>query len=142
MRRLSKLRSLTGEERRLLLDALLMCGVIRVALSIVPFRAVRRTLRLCRPLAQRERGAASLEDIGTAVATAGRHVPGSTCLTEALVGEILLSRRGFPARLRMGVAREAGELRAHAWVESKGTIVIGGHGGAYTPLLGRGEAQV
>jgi hypothetical protein len=140
MRRLSKLRSLTGEERRLLLDALLMSAVIRVALSIMPFRAVRRALRLCRSLGRPGRGSASLEDIGTAVAAAGRHVPGSTCLTEALVGEILLTRRGFPARLRLGVAREAGELRAHAWVESEGTIVIGEHGGTYTPLVGRGEA--
>ena len=106
----------------------------------MPFRP-RRTLRPFRSLG-RLPGSVSLEDIGTAVTAAGRHVPGSTCLTEALVGEILLSRRGFPSRLRLGVAREAGELRAHAWVESEGRIVVGGHGGAYTPLLGRGEISV
>ena len=140
MRRLSRLRSLTGEERRLLLDAVLLSVVIRVALSIMPFRAVRRTLRPFRSLGRPGRGSVLLDDIGTAVATAGRYVPGSTCLTEALVGEILLSRRGFPARLCLGVARKAGVLRAHAWVESEGTIVIGEHGDAYTPLMGRGEA--
>jgi hypothetical protein len=142
MSRLTRLRSLTGEERRLLLEAVLVSVVIRVALSIMPFRAVRRTLRLFRSFGAPGRGSESLEDIGTAVARAGRHVPGSTCLTEALAGEVLLARRGFPVRLRLGVAREEGELRAHAWVESEGTIVIGDHGGAYTPLLGRGEAQV
>lgn len=49
------------------------------------------------------------------------------CLTQALVGETLLIRSGIPARLLIGVRKQAGEgMLAHAWVESSGQIVIGG----------------
>jgi Transglutaminase-like superfamily len=142
MSRLNRLRSLTGDERRLLLGAVLLSVVIRVALLIMPFRTVRRALAPWRSLGRRGPGCASLDDIGNAVITAGRHVPGSTCLTEALVGETLLYRRGFPARLCLGATRDGDTLRAHAWVVSEGTIVIGEHADAYTPLVGRGEAQL
>jgi hypothetical protein len=39
---------------------------------------------------------------------------------------MLLGRFGLPACLRIGVAKtKAGNLQAHAWVESEGKIVIG-----------------
>jgi hypothetical protein len=61
------------------------------------------------------------------VTLASRCVPSATCLTQALAGQVLLSRHGHPASLRIGVARSAaGEFQAHAWVECHGRIVIGG----------------
>jgi Transglutaminase-like superfamily len=35
----------------------------------------------------------------------------------------LLNRRGIPARLRIGVRKEEGELEAHAWIESGGVVL-------------------
>jgi hypothetical protein len=60
----------------------------------------------------------------------------STCLTEAVVAQVMLARRGHPATLRIGVARsEEGRFEAHAWVESGGRVMIGGHElGRYAPL--------
>jgi hypothetical protein len=41
----------------------------------------------------------------------------------------MLARRGYPAHLRIGVAKdEGGRLKAHAWVECEGNIVIGSRG--------------
>ncbi|MFP3939576.1 MAG: lasso peptide biosynthesis B2 protein [Thermoanaerobaculia bacterium] len=39
------------------------------------------------------------------------------CLPRALLLERMLTARGLPARLRIGVRRTAGTVRAHAWVE-------------------------
>jgi hypothetical protein len=78
----------------------------------------------------------SAQDVTWAVRRVSRAVPGATCLTQALAAQVLLSRRGYASRLRIGVARAADNgLRAHAWLESDGVVVFGGSGfEAYTPL--------
>src|SRR5438309_451978 len=62
-----------------------------------------------------------------AVVVASRYVPMSTCLTQALAAQVLLARRGYSAHLHIGVAKEGAEakLKAHAWVESDGKVLIG-----------------
>lgn len=56
------------------------------------------------------------------VASAARHhLRPTTCLTRALTLQALLRRQGHPADLRIGVRREDGALRAHAWVEHAGS---------------------
>ena len=55
----------------------------------------------------------------------------------ALDTQVLLSRRGHPTLHHIGVAKgEEGCLEAHAWLESRGKVVIGGSElERYTPLL-------
>ena len=61
------------------------------------------------------------------VALASRYVPRATCLTQALATLILLDLYRYPVTLRIGVARNnVGEFEAHAWIESDGSVVIGG----------------
>jgi hypothetical protein len=63
-----------------------------------------------------------------AVSTAGRFVPGAShCLTQALVGHVLLTRRDYASTVCFGVVpkSEAGFM-AHAWIEHNGGVVIGG----------------
>jgi hypothetical protein len=82
-------------------------------------------------------GQPSVERIAWAVGAASRYVPTATCLSQALAAQVLLARHGHPASLRIGVARgAAGRLEAHAWIESRGRIVIGGTAdlARYTPL--------
>jgi hypothetical protein len=44
----------------------------------------------------------------------------------ALASEYVLGRCGYPSELKIGVAKSAaGELAAHAWLESDGRVVIG-----------------
>jgi hypothetical protein len=68
---------------------------------------------------------------------ASRHTLGlKTCLAQSLAAQVLLTRRGYPTLLHIGVVRgEGGQFQAHAWVESEGKIVIGGSDlEHYTPL--------
>jgi hypothetical protein len=60
------------------------------------------------------------------ISLARRVVPHATCLPQALATEALLVRYGYPADLRIGVAKvAAGRLTAHAWVESRGRVMVG-----------------
>lgn len=131
---LRKWLKLSPVERRLLLRAWLLLGMIRVALWLLPFRVVYRLPARTQSAAPR----CSIEQIGWAVAVAGVYLPFATCLPQALTAHVLLRRNGHAADLKIGVARDdRGRLEAHAWVESTGRIVIGGSAGSlarYTPL--------
>jgi hypothetical protein len=71
-------------------------------------------------------GAIDIDKIIWAVAVATRYVPVATCLTQALVGQVLLKQHCAPALLRIGVMKnQRGALQAHACVESQGQVVIG-----------------
>ena len=64
-----------------------------------------------------------------AARVAGRRLlPEGPCLTQALVLQYLLRRRGDESsQLHIGVAKQDDEgLRAHAWVERDGRVLIGG----------------
>jgi hypothetical protein len=132
---LHKLFQLPAHERRLLLQAWLLLGVLRVALWLLPFRTIQVLLA---KLTTRPRTAITSERIGWAVAVASVYVPWATCLPQALAAQTLLRRHGYQAQVRIGVAHTATRrLEAHAWVECAGRIVIGGSAEAvarYTPL--------
>lgn len=44
----------------------------------------------------------------------------TNCLEQSLVLWQLLQRHGFPAELKIGARKEAGQFEAHAWVELNG----------------------
>jgi len=48
------------------------------------------------------------------------------CLPRALAAHAMLRRRGIASRLCLGVARNGGELAAHAWVEIGKDKIVGG----------------
>jgi len=130
MGKLHKFFGLTSEERRLLLTTAVLVGCVRVGLWVLPFPTVRRLLGpLRRPATVRRRGdELSSERVAWAVDVVGKRIPGGgNCLVQALATQVILDRRRRPARLRIGVAKDArGNLEAHAWVESDGTVIIGG----------------
>lgn len=70
------------------------------------------------------------------VVRVARLVPGASCLTQALATQVLLAWHGHAgAVVRLGVKRDGGALLAHAWVEYRGHVVIGGPDvDAYVPL--------
>jgi len=126
MRRLYKFFRLPRGERWLLIKAALLLGVIRIGLRLLPFQTLKRLLdSASQPRATDQ---FSSDRIAWAVTAAGRYVLGDKpCLTQALAVQLLFKRRGYPASLRIGVARkERGELQAHAWVESDDKVVVGG----------------
>lgn len=139
MRRLARLRALSPAERALLLRALALLWTARLGLWLLPLPTTRRLLGW---LARSRARLAEVEwarRIAWATAVASEFVPRSTCLVQALAAEALLAGAGLPAELRIGVARDSSAFEAHAWVESRGTIVVGdGELERFTPLLSLG----
>ena len=86
-----------------------------------------RVERLFAPPATRSKAAADEEAVrlrAWAVDAAARHhLWAMTCLPRALGLRWLLGRAGIPADLRIGIARQDGQLLAHAWVERAGRPV-------------------
>jgi Transglutaminase-like superfamily len=123
---------LPATERGVLLRACLLFFVVELGLRVRAFphlvHRLERVARRSAPLA--------VERVTWLVEVASRAVPfQATCLTRALVLGWLLARQGMPVRLRFGVARSGGELRAHAWLESDGRPIFGLDAGApWVPL--------
>lgn len=115
---LQALRALSGEERRSLARAWVYLLLADLALQVLPVRRVGALLRL---FGGRTRKEASADGLAHLVGIAGRHhFHPMTCLPRSLALQALLRRHGIESDLRIGVRREAGELRAHAWVEHDG----------------------
>lgn len=115
--------------------AWLTVAVVRVALSLLPLRLVRR---LVDAAATRRPWLPLDAPTHTAhrVTRVARGVPGATCLTQALAARLLLAWHGHPhAVVRFGVRRVEAGVTAHAWVEYRGTVIVGGPDvSAYVPL--------
>jgi hypothetical protein len=134
--------ALSAADKWLLVKAALLLEAIKVGMRLLPFRTLRRlSARVAgapaRGLRHADRASSSVERVVWAVQTASRGTPGvKSCLTQALVAQMLLSRRGHPALLHIGVAKgERGRFQAHAWVESEGKVMVGGSGvERFTPL--------
>ena len=114
---------LPAHERALVVQAAALSVMFRFALWFAPFSRVRRlTARLGRG---RARHAHESPRIGWAVEGVGRRLPWVDCLPQALAAFVLLSRSGYTASVRVGVARTE-RFAAHAWVEANGVAVVGG----------------
>jgi hypothetical protein len=108
-----------------------MVLTVRLALWLLPYRWVTRAVGLdasvqpapplsAEALRYRRR-------VVTYTAGVSRRLLGDRpCLVQALVAYRLLRRAGQPTVLQIGVASdEKGGVRAHAWLEDRGHIVIG-----------------
>src|SRR5262249_22206833 len=117
-------------EKKLLIVAFIVVTVVRLAASMLPFTRFRAALKA---LARRRptRGllnSPSADRIRWAVDVSSRIVPGrDSCLMRAAAGQVLFAWSGHSTRLCLGVARHpTNELSAHAWLEHRGLVVLGG----------------
>ena len=104
--------------------------MVRISLRLLPFKTLHRFIQML------ERKAKGIEhgndtyqaDILWAINRTGENLFGdNACLPLALAGQIQLNLHGFPAHTRLGVQKTLnGEIKAHAWVECNGKVVIGG----------------
>jgi hypothetical protein len=136
MKRVARVLRLAPGERRLLLEAFALLGVIS---PVLKFGSGKLTGRLIRRASTAVAGHADAKvafAVAAAVNQAGLHVPGATCLARALTGWLMVTRRHQPATLRLGVHRaDSDEFAAHAWLECNGQSVIGGERvHEYTPF--------
>ena len=128
MKQIIKLLQLTTKERQLLVNTYFLLAAIRLGLWLLAFKTLRQRLAKIERTSFPEQDIAELNRVIWAVNLASRYqLGGVKCLARALATQVLLSRRGYPAELRIGVLKgENNQLLAHAWVESKGEVVIGG----------------
>ena len=127
--RLCKFASLRTADQALLLYAFMLVAAIRAGLWVAPFRWIReRAEQAARDASlRRPSPPQSIPNLTGAVELVSRYIPGATCLTQALSAQFLVARAGHAATLRIGVLRATkSPLKAHAWLECHGRIVIGG----------------
>ena len=98
--------------------------VARLAIRLLPFRAIVRTLRWGR--------AESVTDerpgfeLARAVRRAAARVPWRTvCLDQGLAAHWLMRSRGIPSIFHYGIDPAGRELSAHVWVSLRDRILIG-----------------
>lgn len=146
MRRIVRFARLPAADRRLLAAAAALLGATRAALWLFPFGFVQRVAaRLERRRLPEPANPDAARRVVWAVEVASRYIPASkNCLNRALTAKVLLARHGLSTQLRIGVRRDsAGDLLAHAWVETADGVLIGNMPGlsSYALLHPRESAQ-
>jgi len=122
--------SLPASDRALLVEALAAVLLFRLALPLFSIDRLRAwSARL------EANTVPSIDRVVWAAGAASRWTPGTTCLVSALALQRMLSVRGRPSELHIGVAKLGQRFSAHAWLISEGRIVIGEQGEEqHTPL--------
>lgn len=97
--------------------------LVMVALVVGAF-GLKRGLQVRRGLPGSGQTAMPLQDaidrVHSAVGRVSRGMGVGSCLTRSLTIQILLRRWGVDTDLRIGVRKQRGDLRAHAWLEFLG----------------------
>jgi hypothetical protein len=120
-----RFRALDASDRWLTIEAAMLMATIQVGFRTLSYGMLRRALAIVK---RRSGFRHSQSRIGWAVNAVGRRLPGRTCLSEALAADVMLGRRGYASRVRLGIRKTGGSSdarEAHAWVECGGMIVTG-----------------
>ena len=129
MKKLRKLLCLRSRDYQLLLTTTIVLGLIRLGLWLLPFRSLYQYLKKLSPTSTQLPEAdwiVTRKVVWSVNAVAERMPIPAKCLARALTTQLLLAQQGYRTELRIGVAKnEQEKLEAHAWVESKGEIIIG-----------------
>jgi hypothetical protein len=134
-RKLRAFLGMSGTDRRLVLEAMLMLGLARFLVIAVPFRILA-------PWLARAPATSSCDEVlvlrvRKAVTMAARNVPwNAVCLPQAMAAKAMLARHGCGSAFHLGADFDAqGKITAHAWLVAGGTVVVGAAGIAgVTPL--------
>jgi hypothetical protein len=133
--RADKFLKLSGREKMLFLEAVVLHLWIGLLLKVIPFRRIPRFF--ASPKSKVESPDAKvIELIRDAVARANRVSPWrNRCLVSSLAGRCMLRSRRIQSQISLGVAKGSdGKMVAHAWLRS-GEIEIVERRGDYTELF-------
>ena len=137
-------------DRGLVIEAASLLTLVWLGLKTLGYPSTRAMAeRSAKNFTRRvHRGRATPERVAWAVVAVANRMPlRTTCLPRAIVGHVMLGRRGYPSNLCIGVLpRRAGDpqpLQSHAWMECQGTVLIGGldNLSEYAVLTARGEPR-
>lgn len=137
MKKLRRFLALGLSDRLFLAGCLATVATVRLSLTILSYKRMRAWLPVtpAREIAT----TGELKRIAWGIRNAARFVPGASCLTQALSGQLILARRGKSSQVRIGVARDdQGRFVAHAWLIAGDRVVLGGaeeNIRRFTPLI-------
>ena len=132
--------TLSWSEQLIVARAFVDLMVFELALRAVGLERVSRFIKPAVGSAERRLHPAELLRIQEYVrwidAVARRQFVPAYCLCRSLVLHHWLRKMGLPSELRIGIRKELGSLKAHAWIELGGEIVNDRWDdvAAYTPL--------
>jgi hypothetical protein len=114
-------------EQGYMVEAALTLLAVRLAFALLPFPRALRLLRITLGQANAGRlGATEAAVIARVIVRTAQHVPfRAACLQQAFAALLMLRRRGLAVTVHLGLAREAGALKAHAWSRCGETPVTG-----------------
>lgn len=123
-------------------EAALAFAAAAIILFWLPAGTLARLLR--RHDAAAADGVADLREARLVASTIRRlacRLPGRPrCLAQAVAAHFMLRRRGIAHRVRFGVTKAAGAVRAHAWVTVRGVALLGGaEAPQFRPIAGFGR---
>jgi hypothetical protein len=133
--------ALSHAERRLMVRAFLALGAVELGLRVQGFRRLVESARRQTTSAPDAVGAEHFRRAGEYtrwLEVASRYHPvRARCLHRSLALHRWLLQDGLPSELRIGVRKEDGELKAHAWVELAGRVINDRSSDVevFTPLL-------
>ena len=124
-------RGLSWSERRLFLFAVVLLPVTALGVRVLGLTACQSLLMRLTPA--RMKRVVSPEDCLPQARAAARLVQAAavhgmyraTCLPQSMSLWWLLLRRGIPCDFHIGMQRENGEWKGHAWVEHRGNVLSG-----------------
>lgn len=128
MGKLSEFAALPPREKRLYSSAAFWLLSVKAGLYLVAFDRLSRWIARFAGVAVKPATPEEAQSVVRAIERIGRALPRwqINCLPQALVGYLLLRRRGFDVRLRIGVCKDGrNRLAAHAWLEYQDRVLLG-----------------
>lgn len=119
--------------------SLIVVLIVRLGLWLTRYQRLRAALvRPCPPDPQPGRRV-TVARIAHAVERIARLVPDASCLTQTISCQAILSWKGIPSTITMGLKKDGeGALKAHAWLSWNGQVVLEGNEGTlldFTKIL-------
>lgn len=98
-----------------------------ITVRCLPYFMLKRTLQRKPVCSGTESQDISAKRAIWAIEAVGARMPGATCLVKALAGRSLLAKCGYATELRIGVSKDLTEkFVSHAWLELRGSAILGG----------------
>ena len=124
----SKVRALSGVERRTLAISLVLLPLVGLGLRVFGYKRTQQALARISPRKAAESDVRDQVEQARIIArsvriAARRGLYRATCLRESLTLWWLLRRRGIISDLRLGVDKQSEAFNAHAWIEVAGIPV-------------------
>lgn len=107
-------------------EAAVALTVAAVAIRLLPFRTLVRTMGRFQPAGGTRDGQEAAAHVRLAIDRASRRLPWRlVCFQRGLAAHWMLRRRGLPSKLHYGLRQGDDALSAHVWVTLGETAVIG-----------------